>query len=368
MKIVVIGPVYPYRGGIAHHTTLLARALSERHDVLVVSFRRLYPRWLYPGASDQDPSTSPLSVPAEFLLDPLAPWTWWQAAQRIAAFQPARVILPWWTTFLAPMTAGLVFALRRAAVDVCFLIHNVLPHEPRGWDLRLARLALRGGRAFIVHSVREKARLQSLIPEACIQYTPHPRYAVFGEGLLPQAEARQRLGLPLDRVVVLFFGIVRAYKGLHILLPALARLPGPRPYLLVAGEFWEDKTQYLAQIQQLELASDVRLHDGYIPNEDLSLYFSAADIFVAPYVGGTQSGAVQMALGFGLPLVVSDHIAASMSPVDRERATVVPTGNVEALAKALADCSRAVPPRDLAHPPEARWSELVTAIESVSQS
>lgn len=368
MKIVVIGPVYPYRGGIAHHTTLLARALSERHEVLVVSFRRLYPRWLYPGATDQDPSASPLSVPAEFLLDPLAPWTWWQAARRIVAFQPTEVILPWWTTFLAPMTVGLIAALRRAAVDVLVLIHNVLPHEPRWWDVRLARLALQGGRAFIVHSVREKARLQSLIPEACIRYTPHPRYAVFGAGLLPQGEARQRLGLPLDRVVLLFFGIVRAYKGLHVLLPALARLPDPKPYLLVAGEFWEDKTQYLTQIQQLELTNHVRLIDGYIPNEDLSLYFSAADVFVAPYVGGTQSGAVQMALGFGLPLVVSDHIASSISPVDLERAKVVPTGNVEALAQALADYSMAVPPRDLAHPSEAEWSELVTAIESVSQS
>lgn len=339
MSLVMIGPVYPYRGGIAHYTTMLAQAFIKQGAQLhVVSFQRQYPRWLYPGVSDRDPSQNPLKTEAEYLLDPLHPWTWWQTARHIAAWQPKLVIIQWWTTFWAPAFAALAFLLRRQGIKVLFVIHNVMPHEPRPWDRWLARLALRQGHQFLAQTEREEKRLLSLLPQAQITLAPLPVYAMFANQRISAAEARQRLGLPADEPVALFFGIVRPYKGLRFAIKAFAELRarGKTTQLLVAGEFWEDITLYTQLIEKLGLSAQVKIDNRYIPDEEVGLYFSAADIFIAPYVGGTQSAAVKMALGFGLPLVISQslHSAELADEISRRLYWVDPK-NVPALADAL---------------------------------
>jgi glycosyltransferase involved in cell wall biosynthesis len=312
VKVALIGPVYPYRGGIAHYTSLLAQALRQGgHEVLVVSFRRQYPQWLYPGKSDRDPSQQAIAIEAEFILDPLSPLSWRQALRRICAFAPRQVVINWWTTYWGPAFASLASGLRKSSLPVTFLIHNVMPHEPKPWDRWLARRTLRFGSAFIVQSEAERQRLLDLLPQAQVALTSHPIYDMFAAQAQDPAAARQQLGLPAAGSVLLFFGIVRRYKGLSVLLQAMAQpvLASLQPLLVIAGEFWEDKSRYLEQAQALGLLMQLRVEDRYIPNEEIPLFFSAADLLVAPYTGGTQSGAVKMAMGFGLPAVVSPHLA-----------------------------------------------------------
>jgi glycosyltransferase involved in cell wall biosynthesis len=338
LKISMIGPVYPYRGGIAHYTGHLAHALlAEGHSTQVISFRRQYPAWLYPGASDRDPSKMPLHTPAEYLLDPLYPWTWAQAARKIAAGKPDLVIIHWWTTFWGAPYALLAGRLRQKGLRLIYVIHNVLPHEKRPWDAWLAKQALRQGHVFIAQTGREKDRLLDLLPQAQVEIHPHPVYGRFGDEPVTKEEARRRLAFPKEGALLLFFGIVRPYKGLAHLLEALGLLKarGLSPCLVIAGEFWEPKEGYLSQVKRLGIASQVRIEDRYLPNEQAHLLFTAADALVAPYTGGTQSGAASLGLGYHLPLIVSDQVALGIPEANQEVVQVVQSGDAAALAEAI---------------------------------
>ena len=342
MRFVLVGPVYPYRGGIAHYTTMLCRALHERkHEVLLVSFKRQYPQWLFPGRSDKDPSKKPLEVEeARYWIDSLNPITWLATFWHIRRYWPDAVILQWWTTFWAPVwfVLGMLnrLFLRRPLIVVC---HNVLPHEAWWWDHLLTKAVLRWGTRFIVQSVEEERRLTALIPGAQVVVVPHPVYDMFAGERISREEARRCLGLPLDAPILLFFGIVREYKGLKDLLAALPEIRAQvgRVILLVTGEFWENKEPYLEMIEQLGIGDSVVIEDHYIPNEEVALYFSAADVLVAPYRRVTGSGVVQMARGFGVP-VVTTRMRGISEVTDSEIGLLVPPGDTQALADAVACC------------------------------
>ena len=336
LKIALIGPVHPYRGGIAHYTAMLAKTLARENTVRVISFRWMYPGFLYPGGSSLDPSESPLLTEAVYLLDPVNPISWWRTAQWITEWAPDVVVFQWWVTFWAPAFMGVSWVLKRRGFRILFLIHNVLPHEERPWDRLLVRSTLRMGDRFITHTPRERERLLELVPNANASIHPHPVYDMFSHNRLSSSAAKQDLGLSLDRKVLLFFGFVRPYKGLKVALEALAILRdrGQSVHLLVAGEFWEDKAVYTRLIEQLELSALVSMDDRYIPNEDVARYFSAADAVIAPFTGGTQSGSATIALSFGLPLVVTDRIAEGISS-SADNLIVIPVGDPAALADAV---------------------------------
>jgi glycosyltransferase involved in cell wall biosynthesis len=309
MKIALIGPVYPYRGGIAHYTASLAQAFQQQgHDVVIYSFSRQYPTWLYPGRSDKEPSPQRFQFPTTYVIDTLNPWSWTKTAALIVSYKPDLVIFQWWTTFMAPAFITIGKLCKRRGLPLLFLIHNVYPHEKRWFDLWLVRATLKLGDAYVVQSIQEKDKLLQLFPGARIFFHPHPVYLPFAEQKISKIEAKARLGLDPNLPVALFFGIVRPYKGLSLLLEAVAALrqQGQKIQALIAGEFWENIQKYIRLIERLEISDLVRLENRYIPNEEVPLYFSAADVFVAPYTAGTQSGAVKLAMGFGLPIVVSD--------------------------------------------------------------
>ena len=312
MKVVVIGPVYPYRGGIAHFTTALAVAAGKAgHEVEVISFKRQYPKFLYPGKSDQDPSVDVLSVPAKFLLDPLYPWTWEQASREIIQSKPDLVVFQWWTTFWAPAFGILARRLKHAGVKSIFLIHNVYPHEAHPWDQLLVKYALSATDSFLTLSESQRQIVTNIFPRATVECTPIPAYHLSSDTRIDPAEAKSRLGIPPARKVALFFGIVRPYKGGRLLVEAAGMLKrrGSPVHLLIAGEFWEDVEEYRKLIQAEGIEDWVTIDNRYIPNEEVPLIFSAADVFVAPYVGGTQSAAVKLAMGFGMVVVVTPIIA-----------------------------------------------------------
>ena len=341
MRLTIIGPVYPYRGGIAHFTASLAHAASKKNAVQVVSFSRLYPQLLYPGKTDRDPSELAIQFPASEVIDTMNPLSWRRGASFIAQHKSDMVVFQWWTTFLAPCFIGLMKHLPSDNLQIMFLIHNVLPHEPKMMDRWLAHRVLRKADGFIVQTQREKERLLTILPDVTnqIEICPHPVYDSFSPIQITKQEARSRLNLPVDLPILLFFGFIREYKGVKQLLESLAILrdQGEEVFALLAGEIWDGKEGYFKKVADLGLEKLVRFDNRYIPNEDVPLYFSAADLFAAPYTQGTQSGSVRIALHFGLPIVATDRITYGLEEAGSDVLISVPADNPEAFAHGISE-------------------------------
>ena len=336
MRITLIGPTYPFRGGIAHHTTLLYRHLRVRHEVNFFTFRRQYPSWLFPGRTDRDPSERPLLAPGvEALVDSMNPATWLGVARRIARLRPGLVILPWWSSFWTPHFLTMASLIRRIpGARLLAICHNVVDHEEGRFSRMCARAVLRKMDDCLVHSVADEARLRRLVPAARVTRAFHPLYEFVRPTLLGKVEARAKLGLTGD--TILFFGFVRPYKGLGDLLLAMPRIVQRHPVtLLVAGEFWGGSDAFRRQVRELSLERAVRCVDRYVPNEEIALYFSAADLVVLPYVSGTASGVVQMAYGLDKPVVATTVGALADIVEDGRTGYLTPPGQPAALADAI---------------------------------
>jgi len=340
MRISLIGPVTPYRGGIAHFTTQLAKRLKDAgHDIQVISFKKQYPLWLYPGESDKDYSPGREKVDAEFLLTPMNPISWGKTVRAISAFNPDKVILPWWVTFWGPAFWYIMKKLKEYGLRATILIHNTYPHETKLFDQWIVKKTLKNADDFIVMAEGEKEKLLNIFPKyQNIKLVPHPIYQFFTKSNLSKAELRKKLGFKsTDVPVILFFGFVRSYKGLSVLLEATNILlsQGKEIYLLIAGEFWDNRDDYEQQIKQLGLKNHIKIYDRYIPDNEVAEFFNAADIFVAPYTGGTQSGSLKMALGFGLPVVVTENIADELIRKLPEVCKIVPACDAMGLAEGI---------------------------------
>ena len=372
MKFTVIGPVYPYRGGIAHYTAQLIKALSDaKHLVFSVSYKRQYPKWLYPGKSDKDPSQSVIHIDALYLLDPLNPITWYQTSKQIDKQKPDLVIIQWWTTFWAPAYAAIGAILRWKKIKVGYIIHNVFPHEQRFFDPWLAKLALSKGNVFLAQTEREKQRLLKLLPRSEVVVSNLPTYTFLTNQQISKEEARNKIGIPLKRPLVLFFGIVRAYKGLKYLIDSMDLMKRENlenhPFLLVAGEIWEDKSLFQEQIERLDLKDCVRLDDRYVPDEEAAIIFSAADMLVAPYIDGTQSAAVGLALGFGLPLVVTEIVAGGIATEKKQNIQVVKAGDAHAISQAIQKTITNTGQKQvIKNNGEEDWKKLVVVLERLA--
>lgn len=336
-RFAVIGPTYPYRGGIAHYTTLLAETIRREHEVLLISFTRQYPSWLFPGKSDKDPSERPLRTEAEFLLDGLNPVTWWHTLRRLRAWQPEVVVMQWWVPFWAPAWAVLARAIKRLSFQpvLLYICHNVLPHEQGRLHFILpwlVRLALNPGDGFIVHSQADGEVLHQILPQAVYHVSPLPTYADLGD----VAPIEFPFAVPDDRPLLLFAGFVRPYKGLDILLEALPLVLAKRPlHLLVAGEFWQGAAAYRTQIARLGIEKAVTLVDEYLPNETLAACIQRADLVVLPYRSATQSGIIQLAFGQGKPVITTNVGGLPEVVHHEEMGLVVPPEDPVALAAAI---------------------------------
>jgi D-inositol-3-phosphate glycosyltransferase len=337
VKIVSVGPLAPHRGGISHYHTLLCRALATEHDVLGLGFTRLYPDLLFPGKTQLDESAQSIDFPSERVVDSIDPRSWRRAARRVREHGADRLVFQWWHPFFAPAFAGITALSRRRGVHprVVFVCHNVRPHEGSRLNDAVLMAAFRMADAFVVHAESERAALAPLVGKRPIEVHPHPPYDVFASALAPaRDDAKRALGLSGD--VLLFFGLVRAYKGLMTLIDALPAIVRERPVtLVVAGEFYDAREPYDARIRALGLEQHVRIHDRYIPNEDVQNYFAAADVVVQPYVHATQSGISQIAFACERAVIATRTGGLSEAILDGETGFLVPPEDPQALARAV---------------------------------
>ncbi len=334
MNIVIVGAAYPFRGGIAHHTALLYRELSKRHHVQIITFKRQYPSFLFPGKSQFD-SDDMISVPTEQLIDSMNPLNWISVGRTIRRRRPDLLIVTYSIPFFGPCYGTIArVATRNTNTKVLFLCHNIIPHEKRPGDALFTRYALSAGDCFIVQSDSVERDLKSLFPQARYKRIHHPVYNVFGNPVDKQ-QARKELNIERERVL-LFFGYVRPYKGLGVLLDAMPLiLQQLEVQLLVVGEFYDDKQKYVEQIQRLGLNNHVTLTSDYVPNEIVAKYFSAADVVVLPYRSATQSGIAQIAYNFNKPVIATN--VGGLGEIVRDNVTgfVVPPDDAGRLSDAV---------------------------------
>jgi len=337
MKITIIAPVFPYRGGIAQSTEILYHKLVERgHSVRLINFRRQYPDLLFPGKTQyvSDPAGAS-TIASERLLDSIAPYTWVKAARAIKSEQPDVLIFRYWMPFFAPMIGCICRLVRkRFSGRIVMICDNVIPHEPRPGDLALTRFAFKHVDHVILLSEYVKQDLLRLNPRADHDVVPHPVYESFGEAVDKQ-QAKQALGLSAERVV-LFFGYVRAYKGLDILLAAMPEILENQPLkLLIVGEFYDSEEKYRKQIASLGIREHVQIYSEFVPDNAVRRYFSAADVVVLPYKSATQSGIVQLAYHLNKPCIVTDVGGLSEVVLDGKTGYVVEPDNPKAVAEAV---------------------------------
>jgi len=337
-RACLVGPAYPYRGGIAHFTSALAAEFAKDHDVLVINFKRLYPSILFPGKTQFDESGEPVGVDSQRTIDSLNPFSFWRTAKTIAVFKPDIVVLQWWQPFFAVAYALIVFFLTRIdrgySSKIIFLCHNVLPHESSPIDRFLTRIAFRFGNAFLVHSRGDRDNLVSVKPEAIVDVQPLPIFDMFRHGGQTRESARAALGV--EGKMILFFGLIRPYKGLGVLLEGFARsLPANPATLFVVGEFYEGKERYLAQIEKLGIGERVVVVDSYVPNEEVEKYFAACDVLALPYLSATQSAIVQVAYSFDRPVIVTAVGGLPEVVDDGVTGYVIPKEDPDALSDAI---------------------------------
>jgi glycosyltransferase involved in cell wall biosynthesis len=305
MKSAFLSVFYPYRGGISQYNSLLYDALKQRNETNAYNFSRQYPQILFPGSSQYvTENDSQIKTPSERVLDSINPFSYFKTARQIAKKSPDLLLMGYWMPFLAPCLGFVAKRLRKKGVKVVSVLHNVKPHEKRFGDRQLSRYFLKQNDAFVVMSKAVRDDLLSFIPDAKYILHPFPIYSQFGDRM-DKIEARKRLKIPLDKKVLLFFGLIRDYKGLDLVIEAFNKL-SDEYYLVIAGESYGKFDAYQKQIDTNNNKERIVQHIKYIADDEVSCFISAADLNVLPYKTATQSAVVALAYQFDSPVLVTD--------------------------------------------------------------
>ena len=330
MKVCLIAPIPPFRGGIAKYCYSLAQELEKQHELLLLSYRRQYPALLYGNKPQLDASYEAESIAKEFRrisydIDSIGIASWLETASRIDAFSPDVVILPWWVTYWTPLYAWLMGHLRKRKIKCLLLCINVYEHEGSRFKKLLTRFVLRRADLMIVHSSPEQAELQSINSKASIRTHLLPLF-------------RYDIPAPLrndSTFHLLFFGFVRPYKGLDVLLRAVAMVTDLDIKLNVVGEFWHGSAEYLNLIQELDISGRVEIVDRYVSDEEMGRYFAGADLVVLPYRTSKTSGVIATAYGFGKPVLATDVGGFHEVVMDGHTGKLVPPNDAQAIAEGI---------------------------------
>jgi glycosyltransferase involved in cell wall biosynthesis len=361
MRIVLIGPAYPIRGGNALLIAHLYESLTVTNDVQVISFSRLYPGFLFPGVRQTDVSSIALKQhPATHIIDCINPLTWWNAAHLAASINPDMLVFTWWNPFFGIMVRTIASAFkRRVKKPVVIIAENVISHEGRWIDVFLTKIALQAADKFLVLSKVVEEGIKKLYPQRKIFRSSLPIYDCYqAPERLSQRQAQQKLGLE-GKNVLLFFGYIRRYKGLMNIIEALPliRKQVSNSHLLVVGEFYDSPHPYLEAIKRLGLGNNITIINEYVANEAVHLYFTAANLAVLPYNEATQSGILSIAYGFAKPVVVTDVGGLAELVDDGKTGFIVPPHDISKLADSVIRYFRENREQDFSHNIDAKRQE-----------
>lgn len=308
VKIFIIGPAYPLRGGPAQFNENLCEELNKAgHDAQIISYSLQYPNFLFPGSSQFEQSGSaPKGIKIHTLINSINPFNWFKVARFIKKEKPHFILFRYWLPFFGP-SLGTIGRLTRKHTTVLALTDNIIPHEKRIGDTPFTNYFVKSCHGFIAMS---KAVLNDITKFSATDkkaYSPHPMYATYGEAVSMQ-EARQKLGLEQNDKLVLFFGLIRHYKGLDILLESYdnIKIKQNNIKLVIAGEFYEDKQPYLDLIEKHGLKNHVILHDKFIPNDFVRYYFCACNLVAQTYRNATNSGVTMVGYYYNKPMLVTN--------------------------------------------------------------
>ncbi len=337
-KVFIIGPAYPLRGGLATFDELFCEAFNKQgHTCEIISYSLQYPNFLFPGSTQFDTSgNAPKHIKIHTLINSINPISWIKTARFIKKQKPDFIVFRFWIPFMGPALGTIARMVRKSGIKVLAITDNVIPHEKRAGDATLAKYFINGCDGFITMSKAVMKDLEKFTNTSYKKYLLHPLYTSFGEKL-NKLNARMALGLPKDKQVILFFGLIRKYKGLDMLLDAMNELKfNSNIVLVVAGEFYDDKKPYLDLIDNYQIQNQVILHDKFIANEDVKLYFSSADIVALPYRSATQSGVTQVSFHFEVPTLVT-NVGGLGEIIPDKVAGYVVDSNGKAIAEAIKD-------------------------------
>lgn len=306
MKITILSPSYPFRGGIANFTDLLFSELKKNHETIIYNFKRLYPGFLFPGKTQYETNENINNITSFEVVDSLNPLNWIALGNKIKNEKPDYLIIAFWLPFFAPCLGTIAKLVKKNNhTKITAICHNVIPHENRIGDIAFTKYLFNKCDKFVLLSSKVENDLQEIKHGAEFITLYHPVYSHFGKAV-DKKEAKEFLKVN-DEKVILFFGLIRKYKGLDILLKALQLLKDKlRVKLIIAGEFYENEEKYISLIDELGLKENVKLCNEFIPTAEVKYYFSASDAVVLPYRDATQSGIVQVANNFLKPVIATN--------------------------------------------------------------
>ena len=382
MKLGLLGPAPPFHGGIVTYQAMLHRALTERgHAVHWAGFRHQYPSLIFPGSSQTGDTAPWMPRPDSRRFVPWSPWSWRKTADDLIDAGAEAVIAKYWLPFFAPGFGAVARRLRKHGVPMIYILDNVIAHEKYPFAGPLTRWALGPGAGYVAQSDQVRRDLFKTLPDVAadrVRDCPHPVYD-FGAPGRPRksmAEARAALDLPADARVVLYFGFIKAYKGVVHLIDAAPRLRdryGDGLRMMIVGDVYGDAQPYRDRIVESGAAETIRFVDGYAPDDQVEDYFLAADLVVLPYMSATQSGIVQIAYNYDKPVVSTNVGGLPEVVLDGETGYLVPPGDPDALAAAIArffdeDRADAFTAAVATEKAKYAWPRMVDAIEDLIEA
>jgi len=341
--VIILGPAHPFRGGgITTFNERLADEFQQQgYDVTIYNFSLQYPAFFFPGKSQYSTGPAPAHLKILQKVNSINPLNWLKVGNELMRLKPDLVVVRYWLPLMGPALGTILRRVKKNRhTKVIAITDNVIPHEKRPGDKPFTRYFLQPCDAFITMSDKVMKDLKSIEPEKTAIQVPHPLYDNFGAAISKQA-ARQALGIPVADAVILFFGFIRKYKGLDILMEAMKLVKinaqnglKPPPKLMVAGEFYEEEKIYQQQIDALGIRDMLILKTGFIPDSEVKNYFCAADMVIQPYRNATQSGVTPLAYHFEIPMVVT-NVGALPDYVPHEKAGLVTQPDAASLAAAI---------------------------------
>lgn len=340
-KIIIIGPAHPLRGGLASYDERLARQfIDEGFDTTIYTFSYQYPGFLFPGTTQYSTEPAPEGIPIKIKINSINPLNWISVGNELKNLRPDLVVVRFWLPFMGPCLGTILKRVKKNNhTKVVCIADNILPHEKRPGDSIFTKFFLKPVDGFITMSTKVLGDLHEFAKDKPAQCVPHPLYDNFGEKI-SKSEARNHLGIDEEANVLLFFGFIRKYKGLDILLNAMKILNAKNKIqnlrLLIAGEFYDDEKNYAELLNDPSIKNNLILKTNFIADSEVKYYLCAADCVVQPYRSATQSGVTPLAYHFEVPMIVT-NVGGLPSLVPDYEVGLIAEPNAQSIAEKITE-------------------------------